>query len=72
MKNFSNYWKALTFAVEKYGGLTRKNMKTPYIVHPLRVVSILRSAGYSEFEDEDLMISALLHDLIEEKIFPKI
>lgn len=66
MKEFSNYWKALTFAFKNYGDLKRKSGNIPYIVHPIRITSILRAAGFSEFEDEVIMISALFHDLIED------
>ena len=65
MKEFSNYWKALTFAFKNYGDLKRKSGNIPYIVHPIRITSILRAAGFSEFKDEDIMIAALFHDLIE-------
>lgn len=65
MKDFLNYWRALTYAVDKYKTLNRKN-GTPYIVHPIRITSILRAVGFSEFVQEDIMIAALLHDLLED------
>ena len=65
MKDFSNYWRALTYAVDKYKTLTRKH-GPPYIVHPIRMTSILRAVGFSEFVQEDMMIAALLHDLLED------
>ena len=66
MNEYSNYWKALTFAFKKYGNLKRKSEEIPYVVHPIRITAILRAAGFSEFEDEDIMIAALFHDLIED------
>ncbi len=66
MNKFSKYWKALTYAVEKYDKLKRKSSKIPYIIHPLRITLILRAVGYSEFNEEDLMIAAIFHDLIED------
>lgn len=66
MKNFSSYWNALSFAFEKYGNLKRKAKDIPYVIHPVRIASILRAAGFNEFEQEDLMIAALFHDLCED------
>jgi len=66
MKEISNYWKALTFAAINYGSLKRKSGNIPYLIHPIRIISILRAAGFSEFEDEELMIAALFHDLLED------
>ena len=61
------YQKALTYAKEKYKGLFREGVKLPYICHPENVVSILRLSGYDEFNgNEDIFISALLHDVLEE------
>ena len=66
MKNFLNYWNAITFAFEKYGTLKRKSMDIPYIVHPIRITTILHANGFNEFDHERLMIAALFHDLIED------
>lgn len=66
MKDYTKYWRALTFATKHYGDLTRKSSAIPYIIHPIRITSILRAAGFDEFKDEDIMISALFHDLIED------
>lgn len=66
MKNFLNYWNALSYAFEKYGNLKRKAKNIPYIIHPVRITSILRSVGFNEFEYEELMIAALFHDLCED------
>jgi (p)ppGpp synthase/HD superfamily hydrolase len=66
MKDFQEYWKALTFAVSKYEPLKRKCSDIPYVVHPLRVAMILKAVGFNEFTNSDLMISALFHDLVED------
>ncbi len=61
------YRKALDYAEEKSKGLKREAIKIPYIFHPYNVVSILRLSGYDKFlGNEDLLISALLHDVLEE------
>ncbi|MFW9823049.1 MAG: HD domain-containing protein [Candidatus Thorarchaeota archaeon] len=66
MRDFLNYWNAITFAFEKYGTLTRKSMDIPYVVHPIRITTILHANGFNEFDHEELMIAALFHDLIED------
>ena len=66
MREFSKYCKALSFALERHHGVTRNNNITPYIVHPLRITAILRAAGISELENEDIFIAALFHDLVED------
>ena len=66
MKDFSNYWKAITFCFFHHGNQKRKYPKIPYAVHPIRISMILRAAGFSEFKDEDLMVAALLHDIVED------
>ena len=66
MKNFSNYWNAISYAFIKYGNLKRKAKEIPYVIHPIRITAILRAADYNEFEHEDLMIAALFHDLLED------
>ena len=66
MSDFTNYRNALNFAIKGYGTLKRKNSNLPYIIHPVRIASILRAAGYSEFQHEELFIAALFHDLVED------
>ncbi|MHA1804144.1 MAG: HD domain-containing protein [Promethearchaeota archaeon] len=51
---------------KKHGNQLRKDGKTPYIIHPMRVFILLRWAGYSEFMDENMMVAALLHDILED------
>ena len=66
MREFENLWKGLSFAFLKYGNLKRKSTDIPYIIHPIRVALILRAAGFSEFQDENLFLAALFHDLLED------
>ena len=66
MKDFYHYWNALNYAFIKYGNLKRNSHDIPYVIHPLRITLILKSVGFSEFKNQDLMIAALLHDLIED------
>ena len=53
--------KALEFAEEAHKGQKRKNGK-PYIIHPIRIANKLIEKG----EDEEVIISALLHDVVED------
>lgn len=54
--------KAFEFAAEAHEGQFRKDKKTPYIEHPVRVVEIL-----TDFHaDEDTLISTILHDVPED------
>ena len=70
MKDYSNYCAALTFAFSKYGELKRKSQNIPYVVHPIRITAILRAAGFNENDNEEMMIAALFHDLIEDTETP--
>jgi (p)ppGpp synthase/HD superfamily hydrolase len=40
-------------------------MDIPYVVHPIRITTILHANGFNEFDHQELMIAALFHDLIE-------
>jgi (p)ppGpp synthase/HD superfamily hydrolase len=55
--------RALRFAARRHRHQNRKASDIPYITHPVHVLRILESAG---FEDEALLASALLHDVIED------
>ena len=67
MKEYTKYWKALTYSFLEYRDLTRKSDKDiPYVIHPIRITLILRAAGLNDFEHEDIMIASLLHDLVED------
>jgi len=55
---------ATVFAAEKHKYQRRKGFnQIPYINHPLKVSKLLSDCGES---DEDLLIAALLHDIIED------
>lgn len=53
---------ALCFATEKHSGQFRKGTETPFIVHPMEVMSIIANMG----ADTNLLIAGLLHDTIED------
>lgn len=66
LKNFSTtevaeILKAFDFATEKHKGQKRKSGQE-YIIHPVLVASYLAKFGY----DKEAIISALLHDIIED------
>ena len=56
------FLRAFTFAAEKHKGQTRKASTIPYITHLMGVASLVLEAG----GDEDLAISAFLHDVVED------
>lgn len=58
-----HFRRAAEFASDKHAGQTRKDGKTPYIQHPVRVAYIL---GRNGEHDPVVMIAALLHDTIED------
>jgi guanosine-3',5'-bis(diphosphate) 3'-pyrophosphohydrolase len=56
--------RAIEFAAERHSGQTRKgNTNSPYINHPIKVVSLL--LRFRE-EDSELLSAAALHDIIED------
>jgi (p)ppGpp synthase/HD superfamily hydrolase len=66
MREYLKFWEAITYAFSKYGNLKRKSGGLPYVVHPIRVALIIRAAGYSEFDNWELYVAALFHDLLED------
>lgn len=54
---------AYEFAKKWHNGYYRKDNKTPYIVHPVSVVSTLKSWGVG---DNETIVAAYLHDLLED------
>jgi guanosine-3',5'-bis(diphosphate) 3'-pyrophosphohydrolase len=58
------FQKAVNFAALKHQGQLRKDGKTPYIAHPFRVSLTLRHVF--GVEDEDALVAAILHDVIED------
>jgi (p)ppGpp synthase/HD superfamily hydrolase len=54
--------KALAFATAAHEGQSRKYDGEPYIVHPIAVSELVSSLT----EDEDMVIAALLHDVVED------
>jgi (p)ppGpp synthase/HD superfamily hydrolase len=62
MKITARLLEAVSFGARAHGGRTRPDGETPYHAHPMRVA--LRVAGW-DCDDEDTLIAALLHDVIE-------
>lgn len=56
------YRHALSFAAEAHGGQVRKGTAIPYVTHPASVSALVAQYG----GDEDQVIAALLHDVIED------
>ncbi|WP_319371858.1 HD domain-containing protein [uncultured Ilyobacter sp.] len=56
------FQRALTLATKAHKSQCRKGTTTPYIVHPVMVAMMLREEGCPEH----LILSALLHDTIED------
>jgi (p)ppGpp synthase/HD superfamily hydrolase len=56
--------RAASFAAQGHSGQVRKDGKTPYIAHPVRVALIVRHIF--DVADETAITAALLHDLIED------
>ncbi len=64
LKNFNRekFLRAYHFAEKAHRSQIRKDGETPYIVHPVMATKILMSIH----ADEDILISALLHDVPED------
>jgi len=64
MDNLAKIFRALEFAANRHKYQTRKGKgKTPYINHPILVAKTLLTC---DEDDTDLIISALLHDVVED------
>ena len=59
---FPDLHRAVSMAVAWHTGQDRKYSGVPYIVHPLRVMSIVREVS----DDESMLIAAVLHDVVED------
>lgn len=53
---------AVIFAAQAHDGAVRKGSETPYIVHPMEVVSIAATIT----EDPQVLAAAALHDVLED------
>jgi guanosine-3',5'-bis(diphosphate) 3'-pyrophosphohydrolase len=63
-KREAPWQRAAAFAARKHAGQLRKDGRTPYASHPLRVALVVRHVF--EIADETALIAALLHDTIED------
>ena len=58
--------KAIQFAAEKHKGQERRGTGLPYVIHPIMVMELVRKyKGHSKHATE-LIIAALLHDVVED------
>lgn len=57
-----NFEHALQFAVKAHQGQVRKGSSIPYIVHPIETALIAMTLS----DDKDVIIAAMLHDVIED------
>ncbi|PIQ28295.1 phosphohydrolase [bacterium (Candidatus Blackallbacteria) CG17_big_fil_post_rev_8_21_14_2_50_48_46] len=64
MIKLSRLSQALCFAAEKHKFQLRKDLRTPYINHPLQVLAVLIEEG--QVESEDILLAAVLHDTLED------
>jgi guanosine-3',5'-bis(diphosphate) 3'-pyrophosphohydrolase len=60
--NSKHYKAVLNFATKAHQGQLRKYTHDPYIVHPIRVATMVKSNGGSEA----MILAALLHDVLED------
>ena len=61
---FPKLHRAVHLATLWHAGQDRKYSLVPYIVHPLRVMSIVRSVS----DDEAMLCAAVLHDVVEDTL----
>src|SRR5690348_6332920 len=64
MSSTSLILEATSFAARAHDGHKRKDGKTPYVSHVFRVCLIVRDVF--AFDDPRMLITALLHDTIED------
>jgi (p)ppGpp synthase/HD superfamily hydrolase len=56
--------RAISFAARAHQGQLRKDRSTPYVAHPLRVMTVLLTVF--QVDDPELLATAVLHDCIED------
>ena len=56
--------RAISFAARAHQGQMRKDKLTPYVAHPIRVMTVL--ATIFQVNDPELLATAVLHDTIED------
>ena len=55
---------AVAFAARAHHGQMRKDDKTPYVSHPMRVCLVVREVF--GFDDPRMLLAAILHDTVED------
>jgi (p)ppGpp synthase/HD superfamily hydrolase len=59
--------KAVGVATQGHWGQTRADRKTPYVLHPLRVATLVETAPLPEgVSRRDVVLAAILHDVLED------
>jgi (p)ppGpp synthase/HD superfamily hydrolase len=58
--------KAISFAAREHEGQYRKDGKTPYVAHPMRVFTI--ASQLFGVSDDETLAAAVLHDTIEDTL----
>lgn len=59
-----DWQQAVSFAARAHAGQLRKDGRTPYVAHPLRVALIVRHLF--QVDDETALVAAVLHDTLED------
>ena len=63
--NSKKYAEAVQFATIAHEGAYRKGTKIPYVTHVIEAGLIAMSLTY----DEDVVVAAILHDIVEDTSF---
>jgi len=63
-QDFKLWQKAVSFAARQHSGQLRKDGRTPYFAHPVRVAMTVRDIF--EVGDPEVLAAAILHDVIED------
>ncbi len=58
--------RAINFAAEKHRGQERRGTGLPYIIHPIIVSHLIGKYKGDSTHTEELQVSALLHDVLED------
>ena len=63
-QGFRLWQRAVSFAARQHSGQLRKDGRTPYFAHPVRVAMTVRDIF--EVDDPEVLAAAILHDVIED------
>lgn len=54
------------FLIRAHGSQVRKYTNEPYVLHPIAVARIVANVTCHEYDNEEIIIAALLHDVVED------